>query len=145
MYTYTLGGKNGKKYTLHESDDLVAVRTKNSRDLKSDVISDKGKKALKDFEVLMEFTEADITVFQTKDSVKDDLAVRNKARSALKKEPELRFVGKVLLDEDSKTLVLYTENIFIKFHDQVKAELCEKILVDNNLKIKQKPDYAKNT
>ena len=138
MYTYTLGGKNGKKFTLHESNDLVAVRTRNSRNLKNAVISDKGKKALKDFDVLMEFPEADITVFQTKDSVKDDVAVRNKARSALKKEPELRFVGKVLVEEDGKTLVLYTENIFIKFHDQVKSDACEKILAENDLKIKQK-------
>lgn len=144
MYTYTLGGKNGKKYTLRESDDLVAVRTRNSRDLNNAVISEKGKKALKDFEVLMEFPEADITVFQTKESVKDDLAVRNKARSALKEEPELRFVGKVLVDEDGKTLVLYTENIFIKFHDHITAETCEKILTENKLKIKQKPDYARN-
>ena len=144
MYTYTLGGKNGKKYTLRESDDLVAVRTKNSRDLKNAVISDNGKKVLKDFDVLMEFPEADITIFQTKDSVRDDVAVRNKARSTLKKEPELRFVGKVLVEEDGKTLVLYTENIFIKFHDQVKTEVCEKILTENNLKIKQKPDFARN-
>ena len=145
MYTYTLGGKNGKKYTLRESDDLVAVRTRNSRDINNAVVSEKGKKVLKDFEVLMEFPEADITVFQTKESVRDDIAVRNKARSALKKEPELRFVGKVLVDEDGKTLVLYTENIFIKFYDQMKAEACEKILAENKLKIKQKPDYARNT
>jgi subtilisin family serine protease len=144
MYTYTLGGKNGKKFTLRESDDLVAVRTKNSRDLNNAVISDNGKKVLKDFEVLMEFPEADITIFQTKDSVRDDVAVRNKARSALKKEPELRFVGKVLVEEDGKTLVLYTENIFIKFHDQVRTEVCEKILAENDLKIKQKPDFARN-
>src|SRR5512140_175242 len=145
MYTYTLGGKNGKKYTLRESDDLVAVSTRNSRDIKNAVVSEKGKKALKDFEVLMEFPEADITVFQTKESVLNDLAVRNKARSALKKEPELRFVGKVLVEEDGKTLVLYTENIFIKFYDQIKTEACEKILAENKLKIKQKPDYARNT
>ncbi len=53
-------------------------------------------------------------------------------------------MGKVLVEEDGKTLVLYTENVFIKFHDKVKAEACEKILAENNLKIKQKPDYARN-
>ncbi|MBP1674655.1 MAG: hypothetical protein H6Q24_793, partial [Bacteroidetes bacterium] len=26
MYTYTLGGKKGKKYVLQESKDMVAVR-----------------------------------------------------------------------------------------------------------------------
>jgi subtilisin family serine protease len=145
MYTYTLGGKNGKKYILHESKDMVAVRTRNSRNLKNAVISEKGKKALKDFELVEEFPEADISVFQAKGSVKDKLAIRNKAKTALKKEPELRFAGRVLIDAESKTPVLYTENIFIKFHDHVKTQICENILTENNLKIKQKPDYAINT
>ena len=145
MYTYTLGGKKGKKYVLQESKDMVAVRTRNSRDLKNAIISEKGKKALKDFELVLEFPEADISVFQAKDSVRDKLAVRNKAKKALKKEPELRFAGRVLIDPDSKTLVLYTENIFIKFHDHIETGLCENILTENGLKIKQKPDYARNT
>jgi len=145
MYTYTLGGKKGKKYVLQESKDMVAVRTRNSRDLKNAIISEKGKKALKDFELVLEFPEADISVFQAKDSVRDKLAVRNRAKMALKKEPELRFAGRVLIDPDSKTLVLYTENIFIKFHDHIETGLCENILAENGLKIKQKPDYARNT
>jgi subtilisin family serine protease len=144
LYTYTLGGKNGKKHTLHESVDMVAIRTKNSRDLTNAIVSTDGKQALRDFEVLAEFPEADITVFQAKESVKDAREARNKARSVLRKETELRFVGKVLVDEDGKTLVLYTENIFIKFHDKVKTEVCEKILEEKNLTVKQKPDYAKN-
>jgi subtilisin family serine protease len=41
-------------------------------------------------------------------------------------------------------VVLYTENIFIKFHDNIKSEICEKILAENKLKIKQRPEYAKN-
>ena len=45
MFTYTFGGKNGKKHVLHESTDMVAVRTRNSRDLTKSVISDKGRKA----------------------------------------------------------------------------------------------------
>jgi hypothetical protein len=145
MYTYTFGGKNGKKYILHESNDMVVVRTRNSRNLKDAVFSDKGKKALKDFSLEMEFPEADISVLKAKDSIKDSLAVRDKVRSALKKEPEIRFAGRVLVDADGKTLVLYTENIFIKFHDNINTETCEKILGDNSLTIKQKPDYAKNT
>ena len=144
MYTYTFGGKNGNRHVLHESMDMVAVRTKNSRDLQSAIISEKGKRTLKNLQIVLEFPEADITVFRTKDSVKNRLLVRNKARSVLKKEPELRFVGKVLVEEDGKTVVLYTENIFIKFHDNIKSEICEKILAENKLKIKQRPEYAKN-
>ena len=145
MYTYTYGGKNGRKYILHESNDRVVIRTRNSRNLKDAVFTEKGKKALKNFSLEMEFPEADITVLKTKDSVKDSLSVRDKARNVLKKEPEIRFAGRVLVDADGKTLVLYTENIFLKFHDNITADICEKIIVENNLKIKQKPDYSKNT
>ena len=145
MFTYTFGGKNGTKHVLHESTDMVAVRTKNSRELTKSVISDRGRKALKSMEVVVEFPEADITIFKTRDSVKNPLAVRNKARSVLKMEPELRFAGKVLVEEDGKTVVLYTENIFIKFHDNISTDICEKILTDNDLAIKQKTDFAKNT
>ncbi len=145
MFTYTFGGKNGTKHILHESSDMVAVRTRNSRNLKGAVISDKGKKALKDMEVVVEFPEADITVFRTRDSVTDSLVARDKARTALKNEPELRFAGKVLVEDDGKTVVLYTENIFIKFHDNTSTDACEKILVRNQLKIKQKTGFAKNS
>lgn len=145
MFTYTFGGKNGTKHVLHESSDMVAVRTRNSRNLKSAVISDKGKKVLRDMEIVVEFPEADITVFRTRDSVINSLKARDKARSALKNEPELRFAGKVLVEDDGKTVVLYTENIFIKFHDNIGTDACEKILIRNQLNIKQKIDFAKNS
>lgn len=145
MYTYTFGGKNGTRHVLHESTDMVAVRTKNSRDLDKAVISEKGKKALLSLKVVAEFPEADITVFRTKAAAKDKIAARNKAKSVLRKEPELRFVGKVLVEEDGKTVVLYTENIFIKFHNDVPADRCEAILNDNLLKIKQKTGFAENS
>lgn len=145
MYTYTFGGKNGKKYFLHESSDMVAVRTRNSRNLKDAITSGSARRTMEDFNIVMEFPEADVTVFRLKESVENDLAVRDRARSVLKNEPELRFVGKVLVDEDGKTLVIYTENLFIKFFDRIKTTTCEKILAEQELSIKQKPGYAKNT
>jgi hypothetical protein len=145
MYTYTFGGKNGKKYSLHESSDLVAVRTWSSAKMKYAAISPLGKKALKDFDVFMEFPEADITVYKIKDSGKDNIKIRDKARTALKKESDFRFVGKVLVEADGRTLVLYTENIFIKFHDEISEGTCEEILKSNKLIVKQRPDFSKNT
>ena len=145
MFTYTFGGKDGTRHVLHESTDMVAVRTRNSRSLKNAIFSEEGKKALENMEVVAEFPEADITVFRTRDSVKNRKTIRNRVKSVLKDEPELRFVGKVLVEADGKTVVIYTENIFIKFHDKVKTEKCEKILSSYNLKIKQKPDFAANT
>jgi subtilisin family serine protease len=145
MYTYTIGGKNGRKNTLKESPDRVVVRTRNARSVDKAIVSSEGKETLEDFDIELEFPEADITVFKTKEAVKDDIKTRDNARETLKKEPELRFAGRVLIDSDGKTPVIYTENIFIKFFDQIKPENCEKILAGNNLVIKQKPDYSLNT
>ena len=125
MYTYTLGGKNGKKVALQESSDRVVVRTRNARPLTEAVFSDEGKQTLDYFNVEAEFPEADITILKTK-AESDEPSLRDRARSTLKTEPELKFAGRVLEDVESKKPVLYTENIFIKFFDNVKADTCEK-------------------
>ncbi len=70
MYTYTFGGKKGKKHILHESSDLVVVRTKKSKDLIKEPFKSEREKALKDFTLEMEFPEANIAVYKTKPSVK---------------------------------------------------------------------------
>ena len=145
MYTYTLGGKNGKKITLNASNDRVVVRTKNARDLKDAVYSEDGKQALQNFDIEMEFPEADVTILKTKKGVKSETAFRDNARNVLKREPELRFAGRVLVDPISDKPVIYTENLFVKFYDGVKTETCEKILAEEGLKIKQKLDYAENS
>jgi subtilisin family serine protease len=145
MFTYKFGGKSGKKRTLSESNDRVVVRTKNARSLDDAVTSDVGKEILKDFIVELEFPEADVTVLKTRDLKPADVSVRDNARSVLKNEPELRFAGRVLMDAGSQAPVIYTENIFIKFFDHIKVEVCEKILADHNLVIKQNLDYAVNS
>ena len=145
MYTYTFGGKTGKKNTLHESTDRIVVRTRNSRTLDNAIVSDEGKQALNKFLIDLEYPDSDVTVLKTRDFVPGDITARDNLRSVLKNEPELRFAGRVLVDSDGKSPVIYTENIFIKFLDNIKAEVCEKILAKNNLVIKQKPDYSLNT
>jgi subtilisin family serine protease len=145
MYTYTFGGKGGQKRSLQESIDKVVVRTRNARALNDAVYSEEGKKILEDFLVDLEFPEADITVLKTREVAPPDTTARDAARGVLKKEEELRFAGRVLEDPDSQEPVLYTENIFIKFHDHLKPEDCEKILAEYDLAIKQKPEFAVNT
>jgi subtilisin family serine protease len=145
MYTYTIGGKKGQKITLQESKNRVVVRTRNARKLGDAVFSNEAKEAMKDFTVEMEFPEADITILKTKEAAPTKSTTRDKARKALKKEPELRFAGRVLVDKKSKAPVLYTENLFIKFLDKITPAECEKILAKYNLIIRQKPDYAINS
>ncbi|MGA1977874.1 MAG: S8 family serine peptidase [Bacteroidales bacterium] len=144
MYTYTYGGKKGKKHILHESSDMVVIRKLKSKDKIKTLIPGEKKRVLKDFTVEAEFPEADIEVYRTKVAVRNKSAKRDKARMELKKEPGIRFAGRVLVEEDGKTIVLYTENIFMKFFDDLKQSECEKIIGKYNLIIKEKPGYAKN-
>jgi hypothetical protein len=144
MYTYTFGGKSGKKHILQESSDMVVVRTRKSKDLLNKPFSDEKEEALKDFTLEMEFPEAEIAVYKAKPSVRNRMLRRDQARTALKKETGLRFAGRVLVEEDGRTIVLYTENIFIKFFDNIKPVACEKIISKNNLSIKEKPGYGRN-
>ena len=145
MYTYTIGGKNGQKITLQESKNRVVIRTRNARKLGDAIFSREAKEAMEDFNIELEFPEADITILKTKEAAPTKSTTRDKARKALKKEPELRFAGRVLMDKKSKAPVLYTENLFIKFLDKVTESACEKILIQYNLKVKQKLDYAINS
>jgi subtilisin family serine protease len=146
MYSYTFGGKNGQKNTLLESNDRVVVRTRNARSLENAVFTEAGKETLSEFNVELEFPEADITVLKAKVEPTQSLtSQRDSARAALKQEEEIRFAGRVLIDEKSKAPVLYTENIFIKFFDHISADTCEQIIAGNNLIIKQKLEYAPNS
>jgi hypothetical protein len=145
MYTYTFGGKNGKKHILHESNDMVVVRLKKIQEPSASGFPGTSRNVLRNFNLETEFPEAGIAVYKAKASVKNSLLARDNARLSLKKEAGVRFAGRVLVEEDGRTIVLYTENIFIKFKDSVKAEVCEKTLKRFKLTIKQKPDYAPNT
>ena len=144
MYSYTYGGKKGRKFNLKVAEDRIAVRTRNARKLKDAVHSESGKEMLGNFDVEANFPEADVSVLQTKDDVADKENMRDEARSILKKEPELRFAGRVLVDENSQSPVLYTENLFIQFKESVSADRCEEILKKFDLKIKSKPPFAPN-
>jgi hypothetical protein len=145
MYTYTFGGKTGKKNSLVESAEKVVIRTRNARKLEDAVSSEQGINMLKNFTVEIEFPEADVTVLTAKDVKRADTTLRDNARAIFKGEPELRFAGRVLVDPESQAPVVYTENIFIKFFDHIKVNACERILAEYNLEIKQKLEYAQNT
>ncbi len=144
MYSYTIGGKNGKKISLQESKDRVVVRTRNARSLEDAIVAPESRAALKNFNVELKLPESDVTIFQT-DKKQTTNAVRDRARTSLKKEPELRFAGRVLEDKKSKAPVLYTENIFIKFQDNLTSDECEKFLAKNQLTIAQKMNSSKNS
>ncbi len=151
MYSCTFGGKKGQKVKFKISENRVVVRTRNARSLENAVHSPQGKKVLEKFSVELNLPDADVCVLHTKQrsvrsrgAAKPSTKLRDQARSVLKKEPELRFAGRVLAESDADSPVLYTENIFIKFFNKTSASKCEKIMEECGFKIKRKVAYAKN-
>lgn len=149
MYTYRYGGKDGTAYKLAVSDDMVVVRTKTTRaivdsgGLAEVVESDEGKRMAFQLSPVVEFRDASVTVYQCRGKG-ERIPLRDRARQVLKEEKNVRFAGRVLKDVNTGVPVVYTENFFIKFHDHVTVEDCEKILKHFHLKIKNQPKYAKN-
>lgn len=133
---------NGKKYPLTVSNDRVVVRTNNARSLQSSVFSESGNFVLNMFDVEWHLPEADVSVLKARRDIPDKRAMREEARNVLKAEPDLRFAGRVLMDERAKAPVLYTENIFIQFGSNVKLDTCERILQKNKLQIKSRVSFA---
>ena len=124
MYFVQYGGKDGKKYTLQESEALIAVRTRSRKTVLGaphEVVplSPQSQALLREFDLVAQFPVAGVEVLKgrTERGVKN---LRDKARETLKKEEAVRFAGRVLVDPKSNAPVLYTENCFVKFQDDVK-------------------------
>jgi len=149
MYTIRYGGIKGKSYSLTISDELVVVRTKDRKPALSDVpfertpISEKAQTVLKDFDLHARFPRAGVEILKARVQ-RGSRSLRDRARAVLKKEPQIEFAGRVLCHPKSKSPVLYTENLFVKFDDELSASACRKLLKSHGMVIKQELEYARN-
>lgn len=149
MFTVRYGGKGGMRYSLAESNDLVAVRTCNrsplmvERSFATAPVSDASLRVLDNFDLVTRFAQAGVEVIRAR-SEHAPRKMRDEARAALKKEPEIAFAGRVLTDPQSGVAVLYTENFFVKFDDEESASRCRKTLKEYGLAVKREIDYLRN-
>ena len=133
---------DGEKYSLQESHRMIVLRTKKGIKLSAAITTLEGKAVLKKFRIKEFIEKADVYILQIKKSLKDPLALRNEARKIFKKEEKLRFAGRVFVNAKSRSWVLYTENIFIKFNSKIPAKKCIALLKRYKLKIKEKIKFS---
>ena len=149
MYSCRYGGKNGKRYSYTTSDEYLAVRTcsrgalAGPRPFEVAALSTEARDVLLDFELETRIRDAGVEILRTRVQ-RGRKAVRDKARAILKKEPEIQFAGRVLVDPQSKTPILYTENFFVKFDDEKSTSACKKVLKGYGLTVKRELEYARN-
>ena len=133
MYKVKYGGKKGKTIELEESPDLVAVRTKDNKDMDDLSLSRNSQEMLSDTVQVVKFPDSGITIIKMAEeetpppmmsrgggggsrelSAPPDTAKRDATRAALKQEEDIRFAGRVLQDKATGEVTLYTENFFVK-------------------------------
>ena len=153
MVSVRYGGKNGSSYELVVSEEFVAVRTHSRKPLMGErpfevaPVSPETRMMLSNFRSVEQFREAGVEILRTNVSQtgvsQDGSALRDEARATLKAEPEIRFAGRVLVNQAQRP-VLYTENFFIKFDDDADATLQQDLLQRHGLSVKRQLPYTRN-
>ncbi|MCS6929840.1 MAG: S8 family serine peptidase [Saprospiraceae bacterium] len=146
MYEVRFGGKKGKKsqiLRLEVSPDLLVVRTKDNKQLEEAPLRRESREVLDATEEVIAFPEAGVSVRRVQDD-EDPVAKRDEMRTVLKQDESLRFAGRVLQEVESGNIVLYTENFFVKFHDDVSPERCQALLNKYSLTVKSQLPFAPN-
>ncbi len=143
MLVYQYGGKEGQRYSLTVNKELLVTRTYTRRPLHAAPLSPKSRAVLDGLERIARFNEAGVEIFRRWRTVNQQSSPQ-RMRAFLKREPDVRFAGRVLADSRSKAPVLYTENLFVKFHDDAATRTCRRILRGHGLTIKRELDYARN-
>ncbi|MBK8557847.1 MAG: S8 family serine peptidase [Lewinellaceae bacterium] len=144
-YKVKYGGQKGKTLKLEESPDKVVIRTKNNQDLNNVSLGEESRELLDESVEVASFPEAGVTVRRMRaDNESAATSMRDQTRVALNEEQNIRFAGRVLQDADSGAVMLYTENFFVKFFDDIAEKDCIDLLQRHALTIKNQLPFAKN-
>ena len=149
MVQVRYGGQNGQQYELAISDEHLVVRTESrsaligARPFEVAPVSPTARSILNEFELATRFRQAGVEILRTKVPT-EGVALRDRARDILNQEPEVQFAGRVLVDPVSQQPIIYTENLFLKFHSEEELTVCQEVLRRYELTIKRQLEYAPN-
>jgi subtilisin family serine protease len=149
MFVFRYGGKTGKRYSLTPSNEHVVVRTHSRSALLADrpfeaaPVSAEARSLLNNFELAASFRDAGVEILRAK-VTRGVKRLRDRTRAVLKKEREVEFAGRVLVDPRAGRPVLYTENFFVKFDGDQRPSACRRIIKKHRVSIKRVLDYARN-
>ncbi|MFC4071807.1 S8 family peptidase [Actinoplanes subglobosus] len=129
MPAVTYGGRNGRTHHLVVDPELVAVRTHRR-------LPPHTGPELDGLDRVLSFPESGVQVYRTGEA--------RTIMAGLRAAPDVRFAGRVLTDGHSGEPVIYTENLFVKFEDDVPYDRCRRMLAQRDLTVKDEPGYAVN-
>jgi subtilisin family serine protease len=135
------GTKDEPGFELIESSELIAVRTRSRRPVRGvGPVARPTTAEVVDGTLVATFPDAGVEVYRVPATARslDD------RKQALRGAPDVQFAGSVLVHPDTDEPVLYTENIYIRFREDLDADDCEAIIRGAGLTVKQRLDFATN-
>ena len=142
MPQVTYGGKQGETVDLVVDPDLLAVRTRSRRGLRAGPVPSPEAALVDDMDLILAFPRAGVEVFRRRDA---EAPTVGEIKDELSQAPDTRFAGRVLVDPTSGEPVLYTENLFVKFLDDVDPDVGKRVLLELGLTIREQLSYATNS
>jgi subtilisin family serine protease len=138
MLSCRFGGSSGFRLELEDDEDLVVIRSVR-RGARHDVspLSSPSRTAQDRLTPLFGFPEAGVGVYAAPVGDAPQLAV------VINEDPEVEFAGRGLRDQFGAPVV-YTENVFVKFSDDMAAADCEAVLAAAGLTVKRMAGSAPN-
>ena len=143
MYCFRYGGRRGRELGLELDRRLIVVRTHSRAPLRDARLGARARRALSGMEPVARFHDAGVDILRCPPALRG-AAAREGALGALRDDPQVRWAGRVLRDARSGAPVVYTENVFIKFADDLDAAACRELLGAAGLAVKRELGYARN-
>ena len=135
------GTKDEPGFDLIESPDLIAVRTRSRRPVRGvGPVPRPTAAEVTDGTLVATFPDAGVEVHRVPTAVRslDD------RKRTLRAAPDVQFAGSVLTYPETEEPVLYTENIYVRFREDVDSDDCEAIIRGAGLTVKERLDFATN-
>ncbi len=142
MLEMRYGGRDGHMVSLDEATDRVAVRTKSKERFRRDRLRPVSQRALAGFEEEVRFDDAGVCIFRARRKIGQSL--RDETRAVLKRDPALRFAGRVLRYADTDRAVSYTENLYVKLRADVPSKVAHRLFADVGFHAKRRLGSARN-
>jgi subtilisin family serine protease len=136
------GRKDEPSAQFQKSEDLIAIRTRSRRSATAVPIPTDISAELSEGQLVLSFPEVGVEIYKVPTGSGQRSVTERKV--ALRSLPDIRFAGGVLVDEQSRQPVIYTENLFIKFIDTADPDDCKTIIREAGLTIKEEVSYATN-
>jgi subtilisin family serine protease len=141
MVSLRFGGKTGTIIELQNSNEFIVVRTQRRTPLERTTLTARGRSVVVGLETAARFITAGVEILHTPQRDAET------ARSILKQEEDLQFSGWALADPETGAPVAYTENIFIKFRDDLSSAAQNNLLsrLKYGMVVDRHLDFARNS